>query len=63
MPFGLWTVCWHYLDWAPERLDSAKASFAAYRGSMMSLGEAVAAYGERPRGVADRLMRIGFLSC
>ncbi|MEK7232605.1 MAG: DUF2334 domain-containing protein [Elusimicrobiota bacterium] len=60
MPFGLWTVCWHYLDWAPERLDSAKASFAAYRGSMMSLGEAVAAYGERPRGVADRLMRIGF---
>lgn len=56
MPFGLWTVCWHYRDWAPERLASAKETFAAYRGSMTSLDEAVAAHGGRRRGVGDRLL-------
>lgn len=60
MPFGIWTVCWHYRDWAPARLDSAKRTFAAYRGSMMSLGEAVAAYGGRRSSFADCAMRHAF---
>lgn len=59
MPFGLWTVCWHYRDWSTARLESAKETFAAYRGRMTSLSEAAAAYGERRQGVIDRMMRFG----
>lgn len=60
MPFGLWTVCWHHRDWQSSKLERAKNTFAAYRGSMTSLADAVAEHGERRRGVADRLMRLGF---
>lgn len=59
MPFGLWTVCWHYRDWSAARLESAKETFAAYRGRMTSLTEAVAAHGERRRDVMDRMMGFG----
>lgn len=60
MPFGLWTVCWHYRDWAPDRLDHARKTFAAYRGSIGSLGEAVSVYGGRRKGSADRLFQCVF---
>lgn len=59
MPVGLWTVCWHYRDWTPAKFESAKNTFAAYRGSMTSLRETIASYGERRIGIADRLMRLG----
>lgn len=60
MPFGVWTVCWHYRDWAPERLDGAKRTFAAYQGSMIGLRETCAVYGGRGRGVGDRLLSAVF---
>lgn len=60
MPFGLWTVCWHYRDWSPERLEQAKRTFAAYRGSIVSLRRAIAEYSERRKGAADRLFQSVF---
>lgn len=60
MPVGLWTVCWHYRDWTAGKLESAKNTFAAYRGSMTSLSETITTYGERRSGIADRVMRMGF---
>lgn len=60
MPFGLWTVCWHHRDWAPDRLERAKKTFAAYRGSIVGLGDAIADYGDRRRDVADRLLNAVF---
>lgn len=60
MPFGVWTVCWHHRDWAPGRLEAAKRTFAAFRGSMMGLDEAAAVYGGRGRGAGDRLLSAVF---
>jgi predicted deacetylase len=60
MPFGVWTVCWHYRDWSPAGLASLSRSLARYRGSFLSLGEAVALYGRRNADAADRLIRAAF---
>lgn len=60
MPFGVWTVCWHYRDWSPSGLAALRRSLAEYRGSFMSLGEAVELYGNRRASAADALMRAGF---
>ena len=59
MPFGVWTVGWHYRDWERARLESVKETFAAYRGKMTSLSSAVAAHGGRRRGMLDRLLSLG----
>ncbi|HXT00447.1 MAG TPA: DUF2334 domain-containing protein [Elusimicrobiota bacterium] len=60
MPFGVWTVCWHYSDWSPAGITALSRSLSEYRGAFLSLGEAVELYGRRRASVADNLMRAGF---
>ena len=60
MPVGVWTVCWHYSDWSPAGLADLARSLAAFRGSFISLQEAVDLYGQRRASAADELMRVGF---
>jgi predicted deacetylase len=56
MPFGVWTVCWHYSDWRPEALPATRRTLAAFRGSYMSLAEAVELGAARGYGLSDGLL-------
>jgi predicted deacetylase len=60
MPFGTWTICWHYDDWSPAGIAALGRSLAGFKGSFMSLSEAVELYGRRSASPADTLMRAGF---
>jgi predicted deacetylase len=59
MPFGVWTVCLHAGDWS-KGIAPLTRSLAEFRGSFLSLREAVVLYGGRRASAADGLMRAGF---
>ena len=53
-PAGLWTVCVHLNRWTGARVDSFAADIESHRGALTDVDTAVARWGDRTIGMADK---------